>query len=156
MALPLIGGLFNGPQQRANAIGQELSSAQYMAPTAINMTQSSSGTFTDFDAKGNIRTSNFSPYPQTTNPSLWQQTHGLFGPPPTWYDVPGGQTSQFGAPVAPVVQHIYQAGSIQTMDAGSFHDFAQKNSFAIGEAAGKNLQAVHGTLATEVDRRISR
>jgi hypothetical protein len=55
-----------------------------------------------------------------------------------------------------VVQHIYQAGSIQTMDAGSFHDFAQKNSFAIGEAAGKNLQAVHGTLATEVDRRISR
>jgi len=156
MALPLIGGLFNGPQKRANAIGQELSSAQYMAPTAINMTQSSSGTFTDFDAKGNIRTSNFSPYPQTTNPSLWQQTHGLFGPPPTWYDVPGGQTSQFGAPVAPVVQHIYQAGSIQTMDAGSFHDFAQKNSFAIGEAAGKNLQAVHGTLATEVDRRISR
>ena len=157
MALPLIGGFFNNPQKRENAITQELSSAQYMAPTAINMTQSSSGTFTDFDAKGNIRTSNFSPYPQTTNPSLWQQTHGLFGPPPTWYDVPGGQTSQFGAPVAPpVVQHIYQAGSIQTMDAGSFHDFAQKNSFAIGEAAGKNLQAVHGTLATEVDRRISR
>ena len=51
LALPLIGGLFNGPQQRANKINSELGQAQYNAPQALNVTQSSSGTFTDFDAR---------------------------------------------------------------------------------------------------------
>jgi hypothetical protein len=149
----LLGGFFNNPQKRENAITQALSANQYIAPQALNVTQSSSGTFADFDAKGNLRTSNFSPYPQVSQGFLWEQTHGLFGPPPTWYQVPGGQTGQFGAPV---VQHIYQPGSIQTMDAQSFHDYAMKNHMAIGNAAGKNLQDHQGTLAAEVDRRAGR
>jgi hypothetical protein len=152
IALPMLGSMFDSKQRRANQINQELESNKYQAPTALNVTQSSSGTFASFDARGNIRTSNFSPFPNVTNPSLWEQTHGLFGGPPTWYDVPGRVNSQFGAPVQapPVVQHIYQAGSIQTMDAQSFHDFAHRNAHSIGDAAATALQNSHSRLAGAV------
>jgi hypothetical protein len=157
LALPLIGGFFNNPQRRSNAINQELSANQYQAPTALNVTQSSGGTFVDFDAHGNLRGSNLSPFPQTTNPYLWKQTHGLFGGPATYYDVPGGQTGQYGAPVAPpVIQHIYQAGAIQAMDVQSFHDFAQRNHVAIGDAAGKAVQNAHGILSAEIHNVVNR
>jgi hypothetical protein len=155
LALPLIGGFFNGPQKRENAINQELSANQYQAPTAINATMGSNGGFTDFDSRGNIRTSSLSPYPQTTNPYLWEQTHGLFGGPPTYYGIPGGQQSQYGGQLpsqAPVVQNTYH---IQAMDVQSFHDFAQRNHTAIGEAAATNLQNLHGRLSSEVQRAVS-
>jgi hypothetical protein len=147
MALPLIGSLFNGPQRRANQISQELESNKYQAPTALNVTQSSSGTFASFDARGNIRTSNFSPFPNVTNPSSWEQTHGLFGGPPTWYDVPGRLNSRFGPavqapPPAPIIIHA--------MDAQSFADFAHRNSHVIGDAAATALQNAHARLSSAV------
>lgn len=152
IALPLIGSfLSQGPVQRANQINQELSANQYIAPQALNVTQSSNGNFTDFDARGNIRTSDFSAVPTVRQGFVWEQTHGLFGPPPTYYNVPGTQTGQFN-PTTPVVQHIYQAGAIQTMDSASFGEFADRNHVAIGNSAAKNLQQMHGSLATEVGR----
>jgi hypothetical protein len=154
IGLSLLGGLFNGPQQRANAINKELSQAQYIAPQALNVTQSSSGGFTDFDARGNIRTSNFSAIPTVRQGSIWEQTHGLFGGPPTFYDVPGGQTSQFGpvraaaaAPALPPATII-----IQAMDMKSFSEFAQRNNMAIGNAAASALQNAHARLTSEVQR----
>jgi hypothetical protein len=154
LALPLLGGLFgNGPEKRANAINQELSSAQYQAPTALNVTQSSSGTFASFDARGNIQTSDFSPYPTTTNPYLWEQTHGVFGPPPTYYQVPGGQTSQFGAPVsAPQSAAPQIVVNLNAIDTQSGLDFIDKNHMAISGAAAKGLQNMHGALTTEVQK----
>ena len=120
------------------------------------MTQSSGGTFADFDARGNLRTSDFSAIPTVRQQSTWEQTHGLFGGPPTFYTVPGGQTSQFGAQVpapaqAPVVNNNY----ISAMDVQSFADFANKNHAAIGNAAATALQNAHGRLSSEVQRTAS-
>ena len=157
VALPLIGSLFgNGPTQRANQINQELSANQYIAPQALNVTQSSNGNFTDFDARGNIRTSDFSAVPTVRQGFVWEQTHGLFGPPPTYYNVPGGQTSQFNpttaAPAATIVNHNYAAGAIQAIDTQTFAEAIDKAHVAVGNAAAKNLQNMHGALATEVQR----
>jgi hypothetical protein len=71
--------------------------------------------------------------PQTTNPYLY------WGPNNTPYQVPGTTISPF-RPAPTVIQHIYQPGAIQTMDASSFHEFAEKNSAAIGNAAATNIQ----------------
>jgi hypothetical protein len=150
IALPLIGSLLGtGPVQRANQINQELSANQYIAPQALNVTQSSNGNFTDFNARGQIRTSDFSAVPTVRQGSVWEQTHGLFGPPPTYYNVPGTQTGQFNASSAAKPTTVI---NVTTMDAGSFADFADKHHIAIGNAAAKNLQNVHGSLATEVHR----
>jgi hypothetical protein len=149
IALPLIGGLLGqGPTQRANQINQQLSSNQYIAPQALNVTQDSGGNFTDFDARGNIRTSDFSAVPTVRQGSIWEQTHGLFGPPPTYYNVPGTQTGQFGAVTPTTVVN----NNINAMDVQSFAEFADKNHIAIGNAAARNLQNIHGALATEVHR----
>lgn len=153
-ALPLIGGLFNGPQQRSNQLNAELGGAQYIAPTALNVTQSSGGTFADFGYKGNLRDSGFSPYPQVREGSVWEQTHGIFGGPPTFYDVPGGQTGQFGAPVAsPSIKqgdtHIW---NVNAMDMQSFSDFASRNHMAIGNAVAKNADAGHLSLVRAMKR----
>ncbi len=151
LALPLLGGFFNGPQRRANEISKELSEAQYNAPQALNVTQTSSGTFADFDARGNLRGSTFSAIPTVRQQTTWEQTHGLFGGPPSFFQVPGGQTSQFGAPVAPPV--VYNT-TINAMDVQSFADFAHKNNAAIGNAAATALQNTHGRLSSEVQRAV--
>jgi hypothetical protein len=150
MATSLLGGFLNGPQRRANAINTELGQDQYIPPTALNVTQSSGGTFADFDARGKLRTSNFSPYPQVTQGFNWEQTHGLFDGPPTFYNVPGGQTSQFGAAQAPapVVHNHYW--SVNTMDSASFNEFAQKNHMAFGNAVAKSIQNAHSSLTAEI------
>ena len=123
-----------------------------MAPTANIITQDSGGHYTDFDARGNIRTSNLSPYPETTNPFIWEQTHGLFGPPPTYYPVPGGTQSPYSPgnaqQPAPVVNNYNT--TIHTMDAQSFKDFAHRNSAAIGEATATHLQNSSGRLADAI------
>ncbi len=165
--LPLVGSLLgNNVEKRQNNISQELQANAYLAPTALNVTQSSSGTFTTLGTRGNLETTDFSPYPKVTEPFLWEQTHGLLGPPPTWYQVPGGQTSQFGAPVnnqspetttpavrtgseaQPVVHNHYW--TVNAMDSQSFTDFARTNHMAIGEAAADNLQQNPGRFAAEV------
>lgn len=172
MVLGMFSSIFgSNPQKRANQLSTEIGQAQYIAPTAMNVTESGAGTFADFGYKGNLRTSNFSPYPQVSEGYVWEQTHGLFGGPPTFYTVPGGQTSQFGptvpspapgaqtgppAPAPAPVQHIYNGpviqGDLHAIDTQSGADFLQKNYQAVSDAAGKGLQNGHGTLAREVSR----
>lgn len=153
MATSLIAAVMPDPHVvRENAINKALAQNQYVAPQALNVTQDSSGNFSDFDARGNLRSSNFSAVPSVRQGSIWEQTHGIFGGPPTFYDVPGSQTSQFGAPTAPPpappVTNIY----VSAIDAPSFHAFAQKNAQIFGNATAKALQDGHGALATEVQR----
>jgi hypothetical protein len=147
LALPLLGGLFNNPQKRENEINKELSANQYMAPTALNLTQDSSGHYTDFDARGGIRSSTFSPYPIDTNPFTWEQTHGLFGGPPTFYDVPGGTQQPFSpapAPAAPIYVTIH------ANDAASFADMLSRNPHAVADATASHLQNVNGRLTDAI------
>ena len=67
----LVGSLFGtGPQQRAKDITNELSKNAYLAPTAMNVTQGMDGTYSDFDARGNLRTSTMSAVPMVAEPYI--------------------------------------------------------------------------------------
>ncbi|HVY93920.1 MAG TPA: hypothetical protein VHA14_14265, partial [Bryobacteraceae bacterium] len=155
LALPLIGSFFGqGPVRRQNQLNQELSSNQYIAPQALNVTEDPGGHFADFDARGNLRTSSFSPYPTVRQGMVWEQTHGLFGPPPTYYNVPGGQTGQFGpaAPAAPMIGTL----NLSAIDSQSGADFLMKNSHAVAAAGAKALQDGHQGFAAEVQHTAAR
>jgi hypothetical protein len=153
-ATSLISAILPDPHvQRANAIYNEVSQAQYLAPTALNVTQSANGNFADFDARGNLRTSNFSAVPMVAQPFIWQQTHGLFGGQPTYYDVPGGQTSQFG-PVAPPAPAV--TVNVNAIDTQTGVDFLMKNHMAVGDATARAMQRAHGSLTNEVQRAAGR
>jgi hypothetical protein len=160
MGTSLVGSMINNPARRAQDISNMLQARQYLAPQALNVTASSAGTFADIGVKGQLRTSNFSPYPLVTQGFVWKQTHGLLGGPPTYYDVPGGQTSQFGSIVNPgartptpqppvTVNNNY---AVHTLDANSFHDYLQKNNRSVGLATAKSLQDGHSLLTREVQR----
>ena len=154
----LIGGaLTTGPQQRELNISKEIANNQYLAPTALNVTQGMNGTYEDFDARGNLRTSTMSAIPTITEPYIWRQTHGLLGGPPTFYDVPGGVQSPYsggatGSGQAPVGNNgmtINVYGPLQAMDSESLHSFLQKpaNSRAVGESLASHLQRDDGRAA---------
>ena len=151
LALPLVGSFFGqGPARRQNQLNQELSANQYIAPQALNVTMDPSGHFADFDARGNLRTSSFSAYPTVRQGMVWEQTHGLFGPPPTYYNVPGTQTSQFGPAAAP--QPLIGTLHMNALDTQTGVDFLMKNSHTIASAGAKALQDGHGGFAAEVQR----
>ena len=149
--LGMISGLFsNGPQQRQQQITDDLAKNQYLAPTALNVTQGMNGTYEDFDARGNLRTSNFSALPTVAEPYITKRTlDGQQG----WYDAPGVVTAPYsggatGTGVTPV-SNAPGAGSggtviIQTMDSQSFQDFAEKNHAAIGNATLTHLMSGSG------------
>ncbi len=164
--LSLIGSLFQtGPQQRVNQITNELAQNQYLAPTALNVMQGMNGTYEDFDARGNLRTSTMSAVPTVAEPYIWKQTHGLLGGQPTYYNVPGGVTSPYSgyavgsgnAPVsnspivnAPNTSPSVQYVTIHAMDSQSFADFAQSNHMAIGEAVATHLQNHEGRASNAI------
>jgi hypothetical protein len=138
-ATSLISSLLPDPKKvREDAITKEIERNKYLAPTALNISQDGSGNYTDTDRKGGLRQSPFSAVPSVAQSYTWWKGN-------TPYDVPGGVTSPF-TPQTPIIQHIYQAGAIQTMDAGSFHEFAKKNSGAIGDATADHLQNTEGRL----------
>jgi len=134
-ATSFVAGLLPDPKKiREDAITKEIERNKYLAPTALNISQDGSGNYTDFDARGNLRTSAFRAVPTVSQPYTWWKGN-------TPYDVPGSTLSPFQQPRAPVIiNHNYAPGAIQTMDAGSFHEFAQKNANAIGEATATHIQ----------------
>jgi hypothetical protein len=142
-----------GPEQRAKGIFNELSSGQYLAPTALHVTQGPGGTYEDFDARGGLRTSNFSAVPTVAEPYI---TSRVVNGQRTYYDVPGYQTAPYTAgpqgtgqtPVsnAPPKQTVI----IQAMDSQSFVDFANRNHAAIGDAVATHLQNHDGRLSTQL------
>jgi hypothetical protein len=154
MATSFVSALFPDPKQvRETGIQKAIAQGKYNAPTSLNVAMDTSGNFVDEDAHGNLRQSPFRASPQVTDPSTWADTHGLFGGPPTYYQVPGRVNSPYAA-AAPVIQHIYQAGAIQTMDAASFSDFAQKNAASISDATATHLQnVVPSRLTTAIQPR---
>jgi hypothetical protein len=154
MVTGMIGSMLTtGPQQRSEDIFNAMSSAQYLAPTALNVTQGGNGTYEDFDARGNLRTSTLSAVPTVAEPYV---TSRVVNGVRTYYDVPGSQTSPYGGgatgtgqtPVsnAQVVNNTY----ISAVDSQSFHDALQRNHNAVGEAVATHLQSHEGRLSNAI------
>jgi len=151
--------LGQGPVQRAQQITDDINKDQYLAPTALNVTQSMDGTYQSFDARGNLRTSTMRAVPTVAEPYI--TTRELNGSQ-SWYDAPGNVTQPYqggatgtgqnpvgNGPVAgagPASSHIV----IQAMDAQSFTEFADKNSRALGEAVATHLQNHEGRLSNQI------
>ncbi len=157
LALPLIGSLFgNNPQKRQNDITNELAQNQYLAPTALNVTQSSNGTLADFDARGLLRTSTLSALPNVTEPyiSLRQRLNG--SPYRTYSDVPGQITGYGsaggGTGQTPVSNAPSMVVNVSAIDVQSFHDFLQKpaNTMAVGESLASHLQTHEGRASNAI------
>jgi hypothetical protein len=151
IGLSLLGSFFNSKQRRENEINKELSQNQYIAPQALNVSQDGSGNYVDFDARGGLRTSNFRAVPTVSQGFVWEQTHGLFGGPPSFYDVPGNTTSPYSPwpnGAAPQTVNIYQPGSINAIDTQSFHDAMQRNAGSVADAAATALQNQHSRFTS--------
>jgi hypothetical protein len=153
----LVGSIFGtGPQQRSKDIFNALSSNQYLAPTALNVIQGMNGTYEDFDARGNLRTSTMSAVPTVAEPYI---TSRVVDGSRTYYDVNGNVTSPYSggatgtgqAPVAGGVT-INVGGNLQAMDSESFHEFVRRpaNSHSVGEATADHLERHDGRLANAV------
>jgi hypothetical protein len=153
----LVGAIFGtGPQQRSKDIFNALSSNQYLAPTALNVIQGMNGTYEDFDARGNLRTSTMSAVPTVAEPYI---TSRVVDGQRTYYDVPGQPTAPYSggargngqAPIAGGMTVIVQ-GDLQAMDSESFHEFVRRpaNSHSVGEATADHLERHDGRLANGI------
>jgi hypothetical protein len=140
----IVGALFGtGPQQRSNQIFNELASNQYLAPTALNVTQGMNGTYEDFDARGNLRTSTMSAVPTVAEPYI---TSRVLNGQRTYYNAPGEVTSPYSGgatgtgqtPVSNVTVHV------NAIDTQSGVDFLLNNRNAIGLAVTQHLQSGGG------------
>ena len=144
----IVGSLFGtGPQQRAKNIFNEVSAAQYLAPTALNVTQGPGGNYEDFDARGNLRTSNFSALPLVAQPYI---TSRVYNGQRTYYDAPGNVLSPFtpgptGTGQTPVSNAQPQI-TVVIPGIQGFREFANRpeNSAAIGESMVQHLGSGNG------------
>jgi hypothetical protein len=140
-----------GPAQRAKQLTNEISKNQYLAPTALNVTQGMNGTYEDFDSRGNIRTSTLSALPTVAEPYI---TSRVVNGQRTYYDAPGNVTAPFTLPgsssgAAPISNVTY---NISALDPQSFHDYVRSpaNARAIGEATADHLEQHDGRLSNAV------
>lgn len=166
-ALPLIGSLFgSNPQIRANQITNELAQNQFLAPTALNVTQGMNGTLEDFDSRGLLRTSTLSALPTVAEPYITSER--LNGSPyRTYQDSPGGQIQNYsgnatGTGVAPIsnvgaggsgpTTIVNVAGDLHAMDAQSFHEYMQRpaSSAAVGDSLASHLQTTEGRASNAI------
>jgi hypothetical protein len=151
----LVGSLFaTGPEQRLKDITNDLAKNQYLAPTALNVMQGMNGTYEDFDARGNLRTSTMSAVPTVAEPYI---TSRVINGQRQYYDVSGNVTSPYsggatGNGVAPVAGGSPTTVIVQAMDAESFHEWARRpaNSNTIGEALADHLQRQDGRASSEI------
>jgi hypothetical protein len=157
-ALPLIGSFFgNGPAQRQKDLNNELAKAQYLAPTALNVTQGQNGTYEDFDARGQLRTSTLSAVPTVSEPYT---TSRVINGQRIYYNAPGGVLAPYsggatGTGSAPVAA---QPIIVQAMDVKSFHDWVNQptQQNAIGHAVDGHLSTEQGDrLANRIALRVS-
>ena len=160
LALPLIGSLFgSNVTKRTNQLNNELAQNQFVAPTALNVTQGPNGTYEDFDSRGLLRTSTLSAVPTVAEPYIWQQTHGLFGGQPTYYNVPGGVTSPFsgnpaGTGQAPIsnVPQAHVTVNVNAIDTQSGAEFLMNNRAAVGNAVTSHLMGGGGEQLADAVR----
>ena len=143
-AIGLATALMGDPRQnRANDINNELNSNIYHAPTALNITSDASGNYVDRDIHGNLRSSTLLARPQVSQPYTY------WGPNNTPYQVPGQVLSPFTEAPNSVHYHFHE-GAIQTLDAKSFHEFAQANHHTFGDAVNKSVNAGHTPLQQSI------
>ncbi len=154
----ILGGILGqNPARRANDIFNELGQAQFLAPTALNVSQTSNGNFADFDARGNARTSSFSAVPTVAEP---YGTTAVINGQRVYYGVPGGTIAPFsnqpsGSPSsssAPGGITVNVAGDFHAMDVATFSDYVRRpaNSFAIAEGQADHLQSHDGRLSNQI------
>jgi hypothetical protein len=156
MALPLIGDLFgNNPAKRAQQISSELGSAQYLAPTAWNVSQGPGGTYADFDARGNFRNSSMSAVPTVAEPyTYWSRLNGAQYATPI--NAPGNVLAPFSGSAAGTGQAPTSNAPttivIQALDSQSFHDYLQKPgpNAALGAGVTTHLQNSGERLASVI------
>jgi hypothetical protein len=135
-ALPIIGSFFpNGPQHRENQISHELTDATYQAPTALKEMMSTRGTYQDFDARGNLRNSNFSATPQVLDPFIYWARGNV----PV--QSPGSVTSPYGAPVTPTAPAPNITIHMNSIDSQSGAQFLINNAQAVGAALTAHIQS---------------
>lgn len=118
---------------REKQITKTLEQDKYLAPTALNVSQDSSGNYVDFDSRGNLRQSAFRAQPVVSEPYTWWKGQ-------TPYDVPGSVTSPFQPPAAPPPPPAQITLHLNAIDAQSGVDFLRNNHAAIGEALADHLQ----------------
>jgi hypothetical protein len=126
--------------QRANQINKAIFTDTYLAPQAQNISEGGNAGYADVNFAGGVRTSNLSPFPQVSQGYLDVPRRTV---------VPGHTISQFGGytgtPGAIVTPHPPQTIVINAMDSESFHNFVQRNSGSILNAAHHGLQSGQGT-----------
>jgi hypothetical protein len=109
------------------------------------------GTYEDFDARGNLRTSNLSAVPTVAEPYI---TSRVINGQRTYYDAPGNVTSPYsgsatGTGQTPVsnVTNI----NVHAIDTQSGIDFLLNNRHAVGQAVTEHLQSGAGErLASQI------
>jgi hypothetical protein len=149
----LVGSILGtGPTQRNNKINEVLAQSQYLAPTALNVMQGQNGTYEDFDARGNLRTSTMSAIPTVLEPYI---TSRVINGQRVFQDAPGSVSAPYsgsapGSGQAPVAGG--QTIVIQAMDSESFGDFLRKpgNSSHVGEALADHLQRNDGRASAAI------
>ena len=154
MATSVIGSLFGqNPQQRQKDIANEIGEHEYLAPTAMNVTQGMNGTYEDFDARGNLRTSTLSAVPTVAEPYIDSYK---YNGQKTFFDAPGQVTSPYsgtpagGSGQAPISNNTTII--VQALDSESLHEYLQKpsNSHAVGESLASHLERHDGRAANAI------
>jgi hypothetical protein len=137
-ATSVIASILPDPKQvREKAINKVLEQNKYYAPEALNITQSTRGTFADFDTRGNLRNSDFSAVPNVSQPyQFWKGN--------TPYDAPGRVNSPYGGQVPVVNIHI------NSIDTQSGADFLDKHGARIADSVASHLQNAHGRLTAAI------
>jgi hypothetical protein len=139
-------------ERRALDISETLSANRYLAPTALNVIQGMNGTYEDFDARGNLRTSTMSAVPTVLEPYI---TSRVMNGQRNYYDVPGQVTAPYsggsgGRGQAPIAGAGSMVVHIHAVDAQSFMEFAQRNHAALGEAVATHLESHDGRLTNGI------
>jgi hypothetical protein len=148
----VIKSLFGDPRElRQRRLNDTLERDTYRAPLSQNITQGMNGTYQDFDARGNLRSTGYRAMPSMLEPFASEMhLNGQY----SWYDYPGAtgrpfQTGASGAPGPMPVGNTYHI-SINTLDPGNFHDYLQRNASSVGEALATHLQNHDGRAAAAI------
>lgn len=126
----LVSGLFGDPRtERAANINRRMFTQQYLAPPSMNLSVGENGGYADVSAFGDVRSSNFSPYPIVQDPYL-VNPHRIV--------VPGGVVSTYGGFRSGTGTYTTSTQNpstisvtVQAMDAKSFIDHAPQIADAL-------------------------
>jgi hypothetical protein len=150
MVAAMVAHMFGkGPQQREEDIKKRMEGNQFYTPVGENISESTSGTFSDMGRGGFARNSPFSPFPNLEEPYYDFQNHVM---------VQGRTVSQFGGTGMPAIN---QTGTvpgpgappvnihIHNVDANSLLNLFKQNPHVMDEAIVSTLQT-HNRFVSEL------